>query len=177
MIGWSERPRNVCHGRAGLKERVQGVDGRGPLLLPPDGNTDTGMSIASRREGARGRPVGAAGCEQRSARSDRLGRTNLDAISVASVPDGPFGQDLRYGVLARSVNAFSHQLLRAVPPPSTTCGQVWTDGGQGGLETAAAAIDRLQRVVDPKQHHHELEDDPPPQVAGDEGEQARDGAA
>jgi hypothetical protein len=75
MVGRGERSRDVhriatAHGRAGLQERVQGVDGRGPLLLPPDGSTDTGMPIASRREEARGRPVGAA-CGQRSARSDR----------------------------------------------------------------------------------------------------------
>ena len=46
--------RRVGHERAGLKERVQGEDGRGPRLRSPDGRTDTGMPVAIRRAIAHG---------------------------------------------------------------------------------------------------------------------------
>ena len=58
---------------AGLQERVQGIDGRGPRLRRPDGSIDTGMPITSRRARTRtaGRGETAARRGQRSARSDR----------------------------------------------------------------------------------------------------------
>src|SRR5262249_1232665 len=34
----------------------------------------------------------------------------LDVISVSPVPDGPFGQDLRYGRVLGRVNGFVHEL-------------------------------------------------------------------
>jgi len=52
----------------------------------------------------------AAGPEQRNARSDRRGAEALDVISVSPVPDGPFGQDLRYGAADDRVNALVHEL-------------------------------------------------------------------
>ena len=52
--GRSGGPSTVGHGRAGLQERVQGGDGRGPRLRSPDGRTDTGMPVAIRRAIARG---------------------------------------------------------------------------------------------------------------------------
>src|SRR5439155_17913019 len=53
----------------------------------------------------------AAGSGQRSARSDRRGAETLDAISVSPVPDGPFGQNLRYGPRLERVNALVHELM------------------------------------------------------------------
>lgn len=47
---------------------------------------------------------------QQSARSDRPGLKTLDAISVSPVPDGPFGQGLRYGAADGRVNALIHEL-------------------------------------------------------------------
>jgi hypothetical protein len=52
----------------------------------------------------------AAGSEQRNARSDRRGAEALDVISVSPVPDGPFGQDLRYGAADDRVNGLVHEL-------------------------------------------------------------------
>jgi hypothetical protein len=52
----------------------------------------------------------AAGSEQRNARSDRRGAEALDVISVSPVPDGPFGQDLRYGAPDDRVNGLVHEL-------------------------------------------------------------------
>src|SRR5258708_12542998 len=52
----------------------------------------------------------AVGPGQRSARSDRRGAEVLDVISVSPVPDGPFGQDRRYGPPDGRVNGVGHQL-------------------------------------------------------------------
>ena len=49
LLGGRDGPAGVVRGHAGLQERVQGVDGRGPRLRSPDGSIDTGMPIASRR--------------------------------------------------------------------------------------------------------------------------------
>jgi hypothetical protein len=77
----------------------------------PDGRTDTGMPVTVRRAViARTGMAEATGAGQRSARSDRRGAETLDAISVSPVPDGPFGQDLRYGAVERRVNALVHEL-------------------------------------------------------------------
>ena len=43
------RSASVASRRAGLRNRVQGEDGRGPRLRRPDGRTDTGMPVAVRR--------------------------------------------------------------------------------------------------------------------------------
>jgi hypothetical protein len=58
----------------------------------------------------------AAGSGQRSARSDRRGAEALDVISVSPVPDGPFGQDQRYGRPDRRVNGVVHEVRASVPP-------------------------------------------------------------
>ena len=69
------------------------------------------MPVAVRRAViARTGTAGAAGSEQRNARSDRRGAEALDVISVSPVPDGPFGQDLRYGAADDRVNALVHEL-------------------------------------------------------------------
>src|SRR5918911_2104687 len=102
---------------------------------------------------------------------------NLDAISVASVPDGPFGQDLRYGAAVRRVNAFIHELRPAALPPSTSSGPLWTNGGKRASHAPAAAVDRLERVVDPEQDHDELDDHAPPQIADHDHEEPADDAA
>jgi hypothetical protein len=52
----------------------------------------------------------AAGSGQRSARSDRRGAEALDVISVSPVPDGPFGQERRYGRPLGRVNGVVHEL-------------------------------------------------------------------
>ena len=118
LIGGRDRSGRVdgdrgCHGRAGLKERVQGEDGRGPRLRSPDGRTDTGMPVAIRRAIARG-PTEAGRRGQQSARSDRSELEALDVISVSPVLDGPFGQDKRYGGRSRWVNGLVHELRQGI---------------------------------------------------------------
>jgi predicted acyl esterase len=69
------------------------------------------MPVAVRRAViARTGTAEAAGPEQRNARSDRRGAEALDVISVSPVPDGPFGQGLRYGAADDRVNALVHEL-------------------------------------------------------------------
>src|SRR5438477_6418733 len=83
----------------------------------PDGRIDTGMPIAVRRAVvARAGAAEAVGSGQRSARSDRRGAEVLDVISVSPVPDGPFGQDRRYGPAGGRVNGVVHELPRGAPP-------------------------------------------------------------
>jgi hypothetical protein len=53
---------------------------------------------------------------QQSARSDRSRLEVLDVISVSPASDGPFGQELRYGVDAGRVNALIHELRRTMRP-------------------------------------------------------------
>jgi hypothetical protein len=73
------------------------------------------MPVSIRRAVAR-EPAAMAGvCGQQSARSDRSELEVLDAISVSPVPDGPFGQDLRYGSGAEPVNVLIHELRRTMP--------------------------------------------------------------
>jgi hypothetical protein len=72
------------------------------------------MPVAVRRAViARTGTAEAAGSEQRNARSDRRGAEALDVISVSPVPDGPFGQGLRYGAAGDRVNALVHELRLA----------------------------------------------------------------
>jgi hypothetical protein len=98
------------HGRAGLRKRVQGADGRSPLS-GPDGRTDTGMPVAVRRAViTRTGTAEAAGSGQRNARIDRRRTEALDVISVSPVPAGPFGQDLRYVGADGRVNGLVHEL-------------------------------------------------------------------
>src|SRR5256885_6493627 len=54
----------------------------------------------------------AVGSGQRSARSDRRGSEVLDVISVSPVPDGPYGQDRRYGPADHRVNGVVHHPCR-----------------------------------------------------------------
>jgi hypothetical protein len=56
------------------------------------------------------------GREQQSARSDRSELEVLDAISVSPVPDGPFGQCLRYGCPRWWVNALIHEVRWTLRP-------------------------------------------------------------
>jgi hypothetical protein len=69
-----------------------------PVSIPSDG-----CPCAGREDRVR---------EQQSARSDRSELEVLDAISVSPVPDGPFGQDLRYGRPGWWVNALIHEVRR-----------------------------------------------------------------
>ena len=121
--------RRVGHERAGLKERVQGEDGRGPRLRSPDGRTDTGMPVAIRRAIAHGSDR-AERRGQQSARSDRSFSEALDVISVSPVPYGPFGQDQRYGGRSGRVNGFVHELRRgmrqSIHELSTVVDGAWT---------------------------------------------------
>ena len=146
--GSGRRDRRSRHERAGLRERVQGEDGRGPLRKGPDGRTDTGMPVAVRRAVVdRTGTNEAAGSGQRSARSDRRGAEALDVISVSPVPDGPFGQDLRYGPAGRRVNGVVHELALRTP---ASIHEFCTDCGRRvdkpGLEEVAAAVSRPSRT-------------------------------
>jgi hypothetical protein len=72
----------------------------------------------------------AVGSGQRSARSDRRGAEVLDVISVSPVPDGPFGQDRRYGPADERVNGVVHELGRSTRTSihefSTDVDDAWT---------------------------------------------------
>ena len=108
-IGRVRIDRASLDGHAGLQERVQGEDGRGPRLRPPGGVPTPGC-----RSRPAGRspvvPAGAGGRGQRSARSDRSRSEALDVISVSPVSVGPFGQELRYGAAVGRVNGLIHEL-------------------------------------------------------------------
>ena len=98
------------HGRAGLRDRVPGDDGRGPLGFGARRtyrHRDAGRVRRAHRPGGRAE---AAGVRQRSARSDRRGAEVLDVISVSPVPDGPFGQDDGTARPTRRVNGVVHEL-------------------------------------------------------------------
>ena len=133
------------------------------------------MPVAIRRAVVR-LAAEADGPEQQSARSDRSGLEALDAISVSPVPDGPFGQDLRYGAPVGPVNALIHELLfkvaRSIHELSTAVEGTWTGPWISvELDAAAPPVDRLERVVHPEQDHDEFEDDPPIEVAEEENEE------
>jgi len=57
-------------------------------------------------------------------------------ISVSPVPDGPFGQDLRYGAAERRVNGVVHQLRSgmrlSIHEFCTTVDISWTSTPAGG---------------------------------------------
>jgi hypothetical protein len=91
------------------------------------------MPVAVRRAVVtRAETAETAGSRQRSARSDRRGQEVLDVISVSPVPDGPFGQDLRYGVADRRVNGLVHELrpsmLASIHEFCTDVDIAWTTG-------------------------------------------------
>ena len=115
------------HGRAGLRRARPGGRRPRPASETPDGVPTPGCRSrpsGGRRPGADGE---AAGSGQRSARSDRRGAEILDVISVSPVPDGPFGQDLRYGPAVaegqRSYPRTARIGARRVSTSSAPCGR------------------------------------------------------
>ena len=147
--GRAARAGGIGRGRSRTSRRDVGVTG-----VRASGDASRGKTAEARFEKARrtyrhrdaGRsPSGgraragtneAAGSGQRSARSDRRGAEALDVISVSPVPDGPFGQDLRYGPASRRVNGVVHELRRIgggeYPRVLHRCGRAWTSRGRGG---------------------------------------------
>ena len=84
----TERP------RAGRRAREEPGTNEPAVLRSSGGSTDTGMPVASPRTSRR--RDGETAAQERKRPKRPVERDTVDVISSSPVPDGPFGQDLRY---------------------------------------------------------------------------------